>query len=282
MLIGDLPPASALARLAPEFGQRFLLTVELAGEAAGGHVAEFQRLCEEEGVAPAYFADARAAGLPEVRAAIAEAVAGGRAEMGLLYPAQANGAALEALVDEVERQCGAAPLIGRAGRGAAAPHPAILVECGLAIDCSVRPKCDLSAAGGADFRRHPLQPYWLDQERMLLELPQTIVFWGLLRRQGDWLFPALERWPGWRALLARLALLKRIALSHEAGDFEQAIRAIDIALDDGVPVLVFSCRMPSPNGFEAFAEWCQRVFAYLELRRVPNTSVAALMGAVER
>src|SRR5690606_39294261 len=45
--------------------------------------------------------------------------------------------------------------------------------------------------------------YWLDEERRLLELPLTTVFWGLLRRQGDALYPALWRTPRLRGLLAR-------------------------------------------------------------------------------
>jgi len=82
-------------------------------------------------------------------------------------------------------------------------------------------------------------------------------------------------------------------LTPEGVSVDEAIRGIDIALDDELPVLVFSFHSPSlgaghtpyvrdADDLEALYDWWQRVFAYLELRRVPPTTVAEIMRAVAR
>ncbi len=121
----------------------------------------------------------------------------------------------------------------------------LLASQGLAIDSSVRPLFEYSISGGPDYRTFPLAPYWLDEGKSLLELPLTTSFWGMLRRQGDMIFPRLWRMPGLRGVLARLGLLERIPLTPEGIEVDEAIRGIDIALDDGLPVLVFSFHSPS-------------------------------------
>jgi hypothetical protein len=169
----------------------------------------------------------------------------------------------------------------------------MLAADSIAIDSSVRAKFDYSAAGGPNYRRHPLTPYWLDDERTLLELPLTTVFWGMLRRQGEWLYPALWRTPRLRGGLSRLGLLERIPLTPEGVSVDEAIRGIDMALDDGLPVLVFSFHSPSlrpghtpyvrsGDDLDMLYDWWRRVLAYLELRGIKPVSVAQIMQAVER
>ena len=151
------------------------------------------------------------------------------------------------------------------------------------LDASVRPKFDCRAEGGPDYRRHSLVPYWLDEARTRLEAPLTTTFWGLLRRQGDWLYPAVERRARLRRLLAKLSLLDRIPLDPQGVSVEDAIRSIDMALDDGLPLLVFTCRLP-PAGeqarFDDLCDWWERVFAYLDLRQVRPASAAEVLQAV--
>jgi hypothetical protein len=198
------------------------------------------------------------------------------------------------LRDAIERNFQVAPAIYRAGRyGVGANSPGMLVEGGVAVDSSVRAKFDYSAGGGPDFRRHPLVPYWLDDEHRLLELPLTSVFWGMLRRQGDWLYPALWRAPRLRGLLARAGLLERIPLTPEGVSVEEAIRGIDIALDDGLPLLVLSFHSPSlrpgytpyvrsEDDLDHLYDWWRRVFAYLGIREVAPATVREVMAAVQR
>jgi hypothetical protein len=328
--IADPPPRSASARFDAAFGQRFLLTVDteeefdwerpLTRDRHGlDHVprlAKFQQFCETEGAIPIYLIDwpiARSARAAEI---LRGPLASGKAEIGVrlqpwvnppfdeeLSPQNAFAGnlprALERakfgnLRDEIERNFEVAPAIYRAGRYGVGPNTAaMLVEGGVAIDSSVRAKFDYSSQGGPDFRRHPLAPYWLDDHQRLLELPLTTAFWGLLRRQGEWLYPAMRRALWLRGLLARSGLLERIPLTPEGVSVDEAIRGIDMALDDGLPLLVFSFHSPSlrpghtpyvrtEDDLDRFYDWWRRVLAYLELRDVRPASVADVMHAVQR
>ena len=326
-----VPPANGNeVRLADGFGCRFLVTVDteeefdwtkpLAREGFGlNHIprlAKFQEFCESSGVVPVYLIDWPIATSALAAGILKPALAAGKAEIGVqLHPwvnppfdeevTQYNSFAgnldpdLESakfrnLRAMIEDKFAAVPLIYRAGRYGVGPHTAeLLRQGGIAIDTSVRAKFDYADAGGPDFRHHPLHPYWLDADHSLLELPLTSVFWGMLRRQGDWLYPALRRMPRLRGLLARLGLLERIPLTPEGVTVDEAIRAIDIAIDDGLPILVFSFHSPSLRAgytpyvrtgydLDALYDWWRRIFAYLEMRGIKPTTVEEIMGAVRR
>ncbi len=231
-------------------------------------LAKFQQFCEGEGVVPVYLVDWPIAQSPLAAEILRAPLAAGKAEIGVqLHPwvnppfeeevtphnsyagnlaPELEGAKFRNLRDAIERNFGVAPTIYRAGRYGIGPNTAgLLRKGGVAIDTSVRAKFDYSSQGGPNYRRHPLTPYWLDEDRQLLELPLTTVFWGMLRRQGDWLYPALWRVPSLRGVLARVNLLERIPLTPEGVSVDEAIRGIDIALDDQLPLLVFSFHSPS-------------------------------------
>jgi len=328
--IVDPPPRTAMARFAPGFGRRFLVTVDteeefdwhkpLAREEHGivhvPRLAKFQQFCEGEGVAPVYLVDWPIARSREAAELLRAPLAAGKAEIGVQLhpwvnppfeeevnqhnsfagnlPAELERAKFGRLRDAIETNFQTAPLIYRAGRyGVGRNTASILSDHGLAIDTSVRSKFDYSATGGPDYRRHPLVPYWLDDERTLLELPLTSVFWGMLRRQGDWLYSALWRVPRLRGALAWAGLLERIPLTPEGVSVDEAIRGIDMALDDDLPLLVFSFHSPSlrpgltpyvrnEDDLDALYDWWRRIFAYLELRQVRAATVREIMHAVER
>ena len=326
----DPPPRSAIARFDPVFGQRFLLTVDTEEEfdwskpfTREGHgldhvrrLEKFQQFCENEGVVPVYLVDWPIVQSARAAEILRGPVAAGKAEIGIQLhpwvnppfeeeltshnsfagnlPRDLERAKFRGLRDAVERTFEAAPAIYRAGRYGVGPSTAaMLAEGGIAIDSSVRANFDYSAEEGPDFRHHPLVPYWLDDARTLLELPLTTVFWGMLRRQGPWLFPKLAALGTLRAVLARAGLLERIALTPEGVTVDEAIRGIDIALDDGLPLLVLSFHSPSlqakhtpyvrdEDDLDTLYDWWRRVLAYLELRGVEPTTVAGIMQAVRR
>jgi hypothetical protein len=298
--IVDPPPASAMARFDPEFGQRFLLTIETgdgmeAGEPYLDHssqLAQFQALCEHEDVAPVYLLDWATAQCGQTAEAIRGPLASGRAEAGALT--RPSGAGLARLCEAIEANVGAAPLIHRTGPGSAGPDMAdVLAAPGILFDSSVRARFDLTARGGPDYRRHPPAPYWLDDGHRLLELPVTAAFWGPLRREGEWLHPALDGWPRLREWLGRASLLERIPLTPQGVSVDEAIRAIDITLDDGIPLLVFSFGSSSLQPgqrpcvrdeaeLSEFYDWWRRVFAYLELREVAPVTLTQIAKAVRR
>ena len=324
------PRPGSEARFATRFGRRFLVTVDTEEEfdwdrppVREGHgldhlprLAKFQSFCEARGVAPLYLVDWPVATSTLAADILRPALAAGRAEIGLQLhpwvnpphdeeltlansfagnlPRELEAAKIRNLRDMIEETFGVAPLSYRAGRYGAGPHTGeILREQGLAIDTSVRANFDFSAKGGVDYRRHPLAPYWLDAERTLLELPITTVFWGMLRRQGGALFPAVQRVPKLAGALARSGLLDRIALTPEGVSVDEAIRGIDIALDDGLPLLVFSFHSPSlrpghtpyvrsDRDLDTLYDWWRRVFDYCNTRGVEPTTVGAIMRAVQR
>lgn len=323
-----MPGHSQRVRFPADFGQRFLLTVDTEEEFdwsrpirregytlhSVARLARFQEFCEGAGVVPVYLVDFPVATSPTARAALCNAVAQGKAEIGVqLHPwvnpphdedvTEANSfagnlpATLERekfrrLRSTIEDSFGTTPLIYRAGRYGLGPGTAdMLIEHGMAIDTSVRSRFDYSAVGGPDYRDHPVSPWWVDPDQRLMELPLTTVYWGLLRQFGPKLYPMMWRMPQLRGLLAKTGLLERIPLTPEGITLEEAIRGIDIALDEGLAVLVFAFHSPSlAPGFtpyvsseadlDAFYDWWRGVFAYLRQRNVASTSVKDLMQAV--
>jgi hypothetical protein len=324
------PPNSARAQFAPGFGARFMVTVDaeeefdwqqpLARENQSvehlARIGRFQSFCEEEGVVPLWLVDWPIASAPQAAEVLRAPVADGRAEVGVQLhpwvnppfdeevtpynsfagnlPEELEAAKIAALVDCITKNLGTAPLTYRAGRyGLGANTLGKLQDNGIAIDTSVRPLFDYSSGGGPNYLGFPLYPYWMDGDRTLLELPLTTTYWGMLRRQGDFIFPRLWRLPAMRGVLARLGLLERVPLTPEGVSVEEAIRGIDMALDDGLPLLVFSFHSPSlapghtpyvrnERDLERLYDWFRRVFAYLERRGVQPASVSQIMRAVIR
>jgi len=328
--ITEPPPSGRAARFARDFGTRVLLTVDTEEEFDWGgpftrtehglshfpHIAHFQAFCDDLGVSPVYLVDWPIATSPEAVAIIGEAVRAGRAEVGIqlhpwvnppfeeevcvrnsyagnLFP-ELERAKFIALRDKIAEAFGAKPMIYRAGRYGLGPATAgLLREAGVPVDSSVRANFDYRAGEGPDYSRHPLAPYWVDEARQLLELPLTTVYWGMLRRQGRWVHPLLARLPRMIGLFSRLGLLERIALTPEGVTAEEALRGIDMALDDELPVLVLSFHSPSlavghtpyvrnERDLAALYDWFRRVYAYLEMRGVKPTTVAEIIGAARR
>ncbi len=326
--ISDLPSKPEPVRFAPGFGQRYLLTVDTEEEFdwtkpldrerhtvhSVSRLAKFQQFCESQGVVPVYLVDYPIVSSPAAVAILRDAVAAGKAEVGVQLhpwvsppheeevnernsfagnlPAALERAKFTQLRDKIAETIGAAPLIYRAGRYGVGPNTAdILADGGIAIDTSVRARFDYSAGGGPNFRDHPVRPYWLNRGRGLMELPLTSVYWGPLRQLGPWLYPQMWRAPRLRGLLSRIGLLERIPLTPEGVTIEEAIRGIDIALDEGLPVLVFSFHSPSlapgytpyvrnEDDLDALYDWWRQAFAYLARRQVRPTTASELIAAV--
>src|SRR3546814_13706028 len=77
-------------------------------------------------------------------------------------------------------------------------------------------------------------------------MPVTTVFGGLLGRVGQRFYHRIAREGTLtRALIARLGLVERIALTPEGIPAERACRPVDIAIDLALPVLIFSFTSPS-------------------------------------
>lgn len=327
--INQVPEAPDLVRFREGFGQRFIVTVDTEEEfdwtaplTRDRHsidtvpaLTKFLQFCEGFGVVPTFLIDYPIATSKRASEGLRESVLAGRAEVGVQLhpwvnppheeevtefnsysgnlPPSLERAKFMKLRDAIEDSFGVPPRIYRAGRYGVGPATAeILADGGIAIDTSVRGRFDYSSTGGPNFRDHPIRPYWLDRARGLMEMPLTTVYWGMLRQFGYWLYPRMWRIPRLRGLLAYLGILDRIPLTPEGVLVEEAIRGIDIAIDVGLPILVFSFHSPSlaaghtpyvrnEEDLDAFYDWWRRIFSYLEQRGVRPTSVGEIMASVE-
>lgn len=327
--ITDMPAKGDAVRFKPGFGQRFIVTVDTEEEFdwsrpidRSGHtvqsvtrLARFQEFCEGQGICPIYLVDYPIISSPAAVLILRDAVAAGKAEVGVQLhpwvnppleedvteynsfagnlPEELERAKFRNLRDAIEREIGAPPLIYRAGRYGVGPNTArILSEGGIAIDSSVRARFDYSSTGGPNFRDLPVAPWWIDRNAGLMELPLTTVYWGLLRQLGPMLYARMWRVPRLRGALARIGLLERIPLTPEGVTIDEALRGIDIAIDEGLPVLVFSFHSPSlapgytpyvrsEADLDALYGWFRQAFGYLRQRGVAPTRVSELVAAVE-
>lgn len=325
------PPRQAQrVRFSPGFGQRVLLTVDTEEEfdwrgefSKTGYgldhvtrLANFQEFCENLGVVPVYMVDWPIATSREAIEILRPAAAAGKADIGVQLhpwvnppheeevnarnsfagnlPYDLERAKLLRLRDEIERAFSINPLIYRAGRYGTGPRTGdILREAGIAIDTSVRSNFDYSEQDGPDYSAHPLEPYWAGSDHALIELPVTTVFWGPLRRQGPAIHRLLRRQPKISGLLSRLSLLEKIPLTPEGVTLEEALRGIDIAIDDNLPVIVLSFHSPSlvpghtpyvrsEDALDRLYDWLRGVYAYFSERGVAPTTVSEIMNSVER
>ena len=325
----DPPPASLKAQFAPGFGQRVLLTVDTEEEfdwsqpfSTEGHglghvlrIVKFQEFCEGMGVVPTYLVDWPIATSQRAREILAPLVKAGKAEVGIQLhpwvnpphdeettahnsfagnlPPELEREKFARLADAIEEAFDTSPLIYRAGRYGVGPETArMLKERGIAIDSSVRPHHDYTSQGGPDFTHHPEFPYWTDEDKRLLELPLTTRFWGMLRRQGAIVQPLLRRFPMLGGVLNRMGLFERIPLTPEGTSKEEALRCIDMALDDGQELLVISFHSPSlvpghtpyvrnEDDLDDLYDWLRGVYAYFELRGVRPVTVKEIVASVQ-
>lgn len=325
----DLPDAGAAVRFRQGTGQRFILTVDTEEEfdwrqplARTGHsldtiprIAKFQQFCESFGIVPIYLVDYPIATSPMAADILREPLADGRAEIGVQLhpwvsppheedvcefnsfagnlPEELERAKFMQLRDTIERNFGQPPLIYRAGRYGTGPNTAaILRDAGIAIDTSVRARFDYSSTGGPNYRDFPIRPYWVGSSNRLMEVPLTTVYWGMLRQIGHWLYPVMWRVPRLRGALARIGMLERIPLTPEGVTIEEVLRGIDIAIDEGLPILVFSFHSPSLSpGFtpyvnneddlDAFYDWWRTVFETLQRRGIAPSSVKDIIATAE-
>lgn len=325
----DPPCEGSAAHFDPAFGKCVLLTVDTEEEFdwkapftrdnhSLKHVAaipRFQAFCEEIGAHPVYLVDWPIANDAAAVEILSDAVARGKADIGAQLhpwvnppfeeeisthnsyagslPAALEAAKLSRLCEQVQKAFGTTPLIYRAGRYGLGPNSAeILKANGIAIDTSVRSLFDYRAQSGPDYSNHPITPYWADAERELLELPVTSVYWGLLRQMGKHLHRAQRHLPTMFGGFSKLKLLERIPLTPEGVTAEEAMRGIDIALDEGLPLLVLSFHSPTlmpgctpytqnQGDVEALFDWFTQVYAYLGKRGVRSTGIADILAATK-
>lgn len=196
---------------------------------------------------------------------------------------------LRVLSDVIGERFGERPIIYKAGRYGVGPHTAdILEEQGYEVDVSTCPYMDYSAEGGPDFTSYSVWPYWFGKGRLLLELPLTVGFTGLLRRWGNPLHrlasrPALARLHP-VGILARLRCMNKVWLSPEGYALEENVALLRALYRDGLRVFSFAFHSPSvvpghtpyvtsQRDLDRFLSHCRRFFDFFmdELGGCPTT-----------
>lgn len=149
---------------------------------------------------------------------------------------------IQALTNVLTERIGHHPQIFRAGRYGIGPYTAgFLKDEGYLIDLSIMPNSSYEGDGGPNAFELPEQPFWLDDEHSLLEVPASRNVIGKLSRMYytrprdvfDQRFMNRSRLSG---LLARLGLLERISLSPESANLADMQRLFNKRVRDGQKV----------------------------------------------
>jgi hypothetical protein len=279
-------------------------------------LADCQAFFQRAGVCPIYLVDWPIVTVDRAVAILGEAAQDGRCEIGAQLhpwvtppheesvstqnsytgnlPPALQRAKMAALRDGIRDRFGAAPLVYRAGRYGLGPETGtMLAELGFRCDTSVRSGFDYRAGHGPDYSKAPLRPWWVRTGAgSLLEMPVTTMFGGMLGGAGRGVYHRIEH-GGARAALARLGLVERIALTPEGIPAERAVKAIDIAIAQRLPVLNFSFHSPSlqPGNtpyvrsnadLEQFYRWWDVVLGHLARRGIEPTTAAGILAMAQR
>lgn len=159
-------------------------------------------------------------------------------------------AKIETITDAIAAAFGERPLIFKAGRYGFGPNTRrVLAELGYQVDCSFVPYTDFSACHGPDFRGTNDQPFWLDREAGLLEVPLTVGFAGMASAMGpkvqslfDSSAAARLRLPG---ILSRTHLVERVRLSPEGFSATELCRLLDAEARRGTRTFSLTYHSPS-------------------------------------
>ena len=155
---------------------------------------------------------------------------------------------ISTLLEAIEGSLGVRPRCYKSGRYGFGPNTAAtLLELGFEVDLSPLPAFDLSADGGPDWSRAPVEPR--EVRPGLLAIPATSAFTGFAHGAG----PRLQRlasappfsWVAAPAILSRLGALERLMLSPEGFDHAHHRRLTRSLLDRGVRVFCFTLHSPS-------------------------------------
>ena len=212
-------------------------------------------------------------------------------------PRDLQAAKIAALTDGIAAAFGRRPVMMRTGRYGLGPDTlGLLAAAGYRVDTSMRSGYSYAAEGGPDYRAIPNHAF-ATGEGDLIEIPLTTIYTGALRRGGIGLHEALGRVPRGRGIASRLRLSSRVALTPEDMPIDLALKAIRVAADTDVRLLMFSYHSPSAapgytpyvrdaDELAAFRRWWEQAFALLDKLGIAPAShdqiLAALAGAADR
>jgi glycosyltransferase involved in cell wall biosynthesis len=157
---------------------------------------------------------------------------------------------LRILTETIAQNLGVPPRVYRAGRyGVGRRTGDILRQLRYQVDTSVVPQRDFGHEGGPDFFGFPANPFWLDEEKQLLELPVSSDVVGSLSPMrppmARVLFGEMAERAGLTGTLARTGLAERIKLTPEGITIGEAKKLVRAMLARGTRVFTLSYHSPS-------------------------------------
>jgi hypothetical protein len=157
---------------------------------------------------------------------------------------------LRVLTEAIAERVGIQPRIYRAGRyGVGRRTGDLLKEIGYLVDSSVIPQFGFAREGGPNFFGFSAEPYWVDAQHELMELPISAGIIGAFGRSAApfaaSLFADTRRLSLVRAGLARTRLAERVKLTPEGIDLHTAKRLVRSMLASGTRVFTLSYHSPS-------------------------------------
>ena len=165
-------------------------------------------------------------------------------------PPELERAKIVALTDAISDALGERPTIFKAGRHGFGPNTGrVLADLGYRVDCSYVPYTSFASDGGPVFYDQPDQPFWLDRDRRLLEIPVTNAYFGAAAALGPSMQPLFDnkhaerlRIPG---MLARSGLLARARLTPEGVSAREQCRLLDAMVARGLTTFTMVYHSPS-------------------------------------
>lgn len=155
---------------------------------------------------------------------------------------------LSVLSQKINESFGIVPRIYKAGRYGLGPNTrSALLKLGYDIDLSVCSGFDYSSSGGPDFSDYPTEPYWLEGEDDILEIPLTGAFVGWAGPLSSQLYSAagtLNKLKA-RAILSRIGAVDRLMLSPEGYSTKEHIKITQYLLNKGVRTFTWNFHSPS-------------------------------------
>ena len=188
-------------------------------------IGRIQDIFDEYGITPVYVIDYPVASQPDGYQPLVEIQASGRCLIGAHLhpwvnppfeepvnrfnsfagnlPASLERAKLQMLSDCIQENFKIRPNVYKAGRYGIGLHTAeILEDLEYEVDLSVCPYMDYSSEDGPDYTSSTAWPFWLGNNRRILELPLTVGYTGLIRRWGTTLHalasqPLMAKFRAW-------------------------------------------------------------------------------------
>ncbi len=165
-------------------------------------------------------------------------------------PPELERAKIEALTDAIADALCERPTVFKAGRhGFGRNTGAILADLGYRVDCSVVPYTSFAGDGGPDFYGQPDQPFWLNRDAQLLEVPVTNAYFGAAARLGPRMQPLFDNALAERlhlpGLLSRTGMLTRSRLTPEGVPAAEQCRLLDALVARGLTTFTMVYHSPS-------------------------------------